>query len=292
MTHKSGFVNIIGNPNVGKSTLMNALMGEKISIITHKVQTTRHRIMGIFSGDNFQIVFSDTPGILKPNYLMQNYMLAFVEQAIDDADMFLLVSDVKETFEHKEIVEKIVRSQKPILILINKIDLSNQADVETKVNEWKSRIEHAQILPISALHDFNIKEVMNIIIDKLPENPPYFPKDEVSDRPVKFFVSEIIREKILIQYQKEIPYCSEVVIDSFKEDETIVRILTTIYVMRESQKAIILGHKGEAIRNMGTRARIDIEKMLDKKVYLELFVKVSPDWRNNKLKLKGFGYTE
>jgi GTP-binding protein Era len=290
MTHKAGFVNIIGNPNVGKSTLMNALVGEKISIITSKAQTTRHRIMGIVNGIDFQIIYSDTPGIIKPHYKLHESMMKFIKTALTDADIILLVTEVNDKIKDIEILKKIEKLNIPILVLINKIDLSDQQTTEEEIKLWKSRLKKADVIPISALEKFNIKKVFDKIIEKLPENPPFFPKDELTDKSQRFFVSEIIREKILLNYSKEIPYSIEVVVDEFKEEKKIIRIKAFIYVARDSQKAIIIGHKGNAIKKVGTEARIDIEDFIEKKVYLELSVKVNKDWRNKESQLKRFGY--
>jgi GTP-binding protein Era len=290
MIHKAGFVNIIGNPNVGKSTLMNALVGEKLSIITSKAQTTRHRIMGIVNGIDFQIIYSDTPGIIKPHYKLHESMMKFIETALIDADIILLVTEVNDKIKDIEILKKIEKLNIPILVLINKIDLSDQQTIEEQIKLWKSRLKKADVIPISALEKFNIKKVFDKIIEKLPENPPFFPKDELTDKSQRFFVSEIIREKILLNYSKEIPYSIEVVVDEFKEDKNLIRIKAYIYVARDSQKAIIIGHKGNAIKKFGTEARIDIEDFIEKKVYLELSVKVNKDWRNKESQLKRFGY--
>lgn len=290
--HKSGFVNIIGNPNVGKSTLMNALVGEKLAIITSKVQTTRHRLMGIVNGDNFQIVYSDTPGIVDPYYKLHEYMMKFIESAMLDADIFLLVTDVNDKFNHQKILDRINKSGLPIIVIINKIDLSDQKSVVKLISHWKKRLINAEIIPASALNNFNIESVFNHILDKLPENPPYFAKDELTDKSQRFFVSEFIREKILLNYQKEIPYSVEVVVETFKEEEKIIRILALIFVTRDTQKAIIIGHKGEALKKVGTQARKDIEEFVGKKVYLELSVKVNKDWRDKDLQLRRFGYIQ
>jgi len=290
MTHKAGFVNIIGNPNVGKSTLMNALIGEKLSIITPKAQTTRHRIMGIVSEEDYQIVFSDTPGILEPHYKLHESMMKFVESTFEDADLFLLVTEIGENFSNKIVLEKLDKSNIPVIVLINKIDLSDQPAVEAKLSEWKQKLPKAEIMPISALRKFNLEKIMSTVISFLPENPPYFSKEELTDKPEKFFVAEIIREKIFLYYQKEIPYCAEVLIDSFKEEEAIYKIRAIIYVARESQKGIVIGNKGAALKKVGTMARKDMETFLQKKVYLELFVKVSKDWRDSEPQLKKFGY--
>jgi GTP-binding protein Era len=291
--HKAGFVNIIGYPNVGKSTLMNALVGEKLSIITSKAQTTRHRIMGIVNGEDFQIIYSDTPGIVRdPAYKMHEFMNKFVESAIIDADIILLMTEVGMQFQEHEIINKIIHSQTPVILLINKVDLSDQARINQEMDYWKEKIPAAEIIPVSALLKFNVEKVFDKILELLPENPPYFPKDELTDKSMRFFVSEIIREKIFINYKKEIPYSVEVAVDSYKEEENIVRIFAYIFVMRESQKAIILGHKGERIKKTGTMAREDIEKFIGKKVYLELRVKVKKDWRDNENLLTRFGYNE
>lgn len=288
--HKSGFVNIIGNPNVGKSTLMNALVGEKLSIITSKAQTTRHRIMGIVSGDDFQIVYSDTPGILKPNYKLQESMMKFVGTALQDADIFLLVSELGEEFNHPEILTTIVTSNIPTIVIINKIDLGKQEQVKEKIAAWQERLPDASVIAVSALEKFNIEAVFQLIIDKLPESPPYFPKDEITDKLERFFVSEIVREKILLNYKKEIPYCTEVEVESFVEETHIIRIGCVIYVERDSQKPILIGHGGLALKKVATLARIDMEEFFQKKIFLEVFVKVNKDWRNNENQLKRFGY--
>jgi len=290
MEHKAGFVNIIGNPNVGKSTLMNALVGEKLSIITSKAQTTRHRIMGIVNGEDFQIIYSDLPGILTPNYKLQEKMMKFIDNALKDADIFLYMVEVGETKYNEEIIEKIKKSKIPTLILINKIDLSNQEKVEEQMAYWTEVFEDAQVMPISAITSFNTEKVLQHIIDLLPENPPFYPKDELTDKTMRFFISEIIREKILLFYKQEIPYSVEVVVESYKESEDIIRIGTNIYVTRESQKMIILGKQGRAIKKVGVEARKDIEEFVGKQVYLELTVKVNKDWRDNSRQLKRFGY--
>ena len=283
MTHKAGFVNIIGNPNVGKSTLMNALIGEKLSIITPKAQTTRHRIMGIVSEDDYQIVFSDTPGILEPHYKLHESMMKFVESAFQDADIFLLVTEVGETFDNINVIEKLNKTDVPILLLINKIDLSDQPTVEVRIAEWKQKLPKAEIIPLSALRKFNLERILSEILLKLPENPPYFSKEELTDKPEKFFVAEIIREKIFLYYQQEIPYSTEVLIESYKDEPSIIKIRAIIYVARDSQK-------GMALKKLGTDARKDIEIFVHKKVFLEIFVKVSKDWRNSDNQLKKFGY--
>lgn len=289
--HKAGFVNIIGSPNVGKSTLMNILVGERLSIITSKAQTTRHRILGIVNDDDYQIVFSDTPGIVDPAYKMHEGMMSFVNTAISDADVILLMVEVQEKeFKNLSIFEKLQKTTTPIILLINKIDEVDQNFLETKVNYWKEQLPHVKIYPISALHNFNVEQVLLEIKALLPESPPYFDKDALTDRPERFFVSEIIREKILLNYKKEIPYSCEVEVEEYKEEEKIIRIRAVIMVIRDSQKGIIIGHQGKGLKKVGTEARLDMEKFLDKKVFLELFVKVNKDWRNNETQLKRFGY--
>ena len=291
MEHRSGFVNIIGNPNVGKSTIMNALVGDKLSIITSKAQTTRHRIMGIVNGADFQIVYSDTPGILNPNYKLQESMMKSIKSALVDADILLYVTDVNETMEkNTELLEKIKRLKIPLLVLINKIDLSNQEKVITLFGKWQRIFPQAEIIPLSATNFFNVDKLLNRIIELLPPGPPYFPKDQITDRTERFFVSEMIREKILMKYRKEIPYSVEVEIDSFKEEEGIIRIRAIIHVLRESQKGIIIGHKGQSLKEIGRLAREDMERFFSKKIFLELFVKVNKDWRNKERLLKKFGY--
>jgi len=291
MAHKAGFVNIIGSPNVGKSTLMNVLVGERLSIITSKAQTTRHRIMGIVNGEDFQIVYSDTPGVLKPNYKLQESMMEFVHTAITDADMLLFVTDIYEDIKLEEhILNKIKHAKVPVLLLINKIDLATQEKLEEKVAYWKSEVPHAEVIPVSALEKFNINYIFDRIIALLPEGPGFYDKDQLTDKPEKFFVSEIIREKILTNYKKEIPYSVEVVVDSFKEEEFIIKIRAEIMVVRESQKGIIIGHQGKALKKVGTEARKDMEAFLEKQVFLELFVKVNKDWRDSDQQLKRFGY--
>ena len=290
MKHKAGFVNIIGNPNVGKSTLMNALVGEKLSIITSKAQTTRHRIMGIVNGEDFQIVYSDLPGILTPNYKLQEKMMKFIDSALKDADIFLYMVEAGETKYNEKIIDKIKSSKTPVLILINKIDLSNQVKVEEQITYWSEVFDDGQVIPISALSDFNTEKVLQQVIELLPESPPFYPKDELTDKTIRFFISEIIRGKILLFYKQEIPYSVEVVVESYKESEDIIRITTNIYVTRESQKMIILGRHGKAIKKIGIESRKDIEEFVGKKVYLELTVKVNKDWRDNDRQLKRFGY--
>lgn len=288
--HKSGFVNIIGNPNVGKSTLLNALVGEKLAIITSKAQTTRHRLMGIVNGDDFQIVYSDTPGIVDPHYKLHEYMMKFIDSALMDADIYLLVIEVNDKFNHPAILDKIKNSGLPIILIINKIDLSTQEEVVKQLTDWQKRLPTAEIIPVSALNKFNLENVFNTLLDKLPENPPYFPKDELTDKSQRFFVSEIIREKILLYYKKEIPYSVEIVVESFKESYKLIKIYALIFVARDSQKAIIIGHRGSALKKVGTEARKDIEEFVGKKVFLELTVKVNKDWRDKDLQLKRFGY--
>lgn len=291
--NKAGFVNIIGNPNVGKSTLMNALVGEKLSIVTAKAQTTRHRIMGIVNGEDYQIVFSDTPGILKPNYMLQESMMSFVNTAIGDADIILYVTDVVEKIDKNiEYVEKLNKIECPVVIVINKIDESNQADVIELVNKWHDLVPKAEILPASALNKFNINTLLNRIVELLPKQHAWYDRDVFTDKSLRFFASEIIREKILLNYNKEIPYCTEVVIESFEEKEDIYNIDAVIYVIRESQKGIIIGPKGLSLKRVGTEARKDMERFFDKKVFLKMFVKVNSDWRENKKELKKFGYIQ
>jgi len=291
--HKSGFVNIVGNPNVGKSTLMNALLGERISIATFKAQTTRHRIMGIYNAEDMQIVFSDTPGVLKPQYKLQKSMLDFSESALDDADILLYVTDVVEKIDkHGDFVEKVSKMDVPILLLINKIDLSNQKDLEKIVAEWEKLLPKAEIIPISASNKFNVEYVLKRVKELLPDSPPYFDKDQWTDKPARFFVSEIVREKILLYYDKEIPYSVEVVVEQFKESEKKINIDAVIYVERDSQKGIIIGHEGKALKKVGTEARKALEKFFDKVIYLKLFVKVDKDWRNSDKELQNFGYQQ
>lgn len=293
MTHKSGFVNIIGNPNVGKSTLMNALVGEKISIITKKAQTTRHRIMGIVNGEDFQIVYSDTPGVLKPAYKLQESMMKFVESALDDADVILYITDTFETpNKNQEFLDRIQNMGVPIILVINKVDLTTQEKVTEQVEMWSKILPKAQILPVSALHGFNTDGLITMIKEVLPEGPEYFSKETLTDKTMRFFASEIIREKILLHYQKEIPYSVEVEIEDYQESAKLDRIRAVINVSRESQKGIIIGHQGKMLKWVGIEARLDLEKFLDKKVFLELYVKVDPEWRDNDSKLKRFGYIQ
>ena len=289
--HKSGFVNIVGNPNVGKSTLMNALVGEKISIITSKAQTTRHRIMGIVNGEDFQIVYSDTPGVLKPNYKLQESMLNFSTGALTDADIILYVTDVVESFDkNQSFLEKVKKQSAPVMLIINKIDLTNQEKLIKLVEKWKEVLPDTEIIPISATNNFNIDHLLKRIKAQLPDSPPFFEKDALTDKPARFFVTEIIREKILTNYDKEVPYSVEVAVESFKEDKKMIHINAVIYVERDSQKGIIIGQGGKMLKKVGTEARKDIENFFDKKVFLELYVKVEKDWRNKENKLKDFGY--
>jgi GTPase len=291
MSHRSGFVNILGNPNVGKSTIMNALVGEKLSIITSKAQTTRHRIMGIVNGEDFQIVYSDTPGILRPQYKLQETMMNSVNSALSDADTILYVTDVLErTADEGEYIDKIKGSGIPVIIAVNKVDLTNQADLEKVVESWHLAFPDSPVIPVSGLKSFNLNSLLNTILAKLPESPPYFPKDQLTDKYERFFASEIIREKILVNYKKEIPYSVEIEIESFKDEKAIIKIRALIHVTRDSQKGIIIGHKGSMLKRVGTEARHDMEDFFRKKVFLELYVKVTKDWRDKPLILKRFGY--
>lgn len=291
--HKSGFVNIIGNPNKGKSTLMNALVGERLSIITSKAQTTRHRIMGIVNGDDFQIVYSDTPGILRPNYKLQESMMRFVMGALADADILLYVTDVTEHPDvSNEVLSRMAAGGVKTLLVINKIDLTTPDQLESLVEEWQKALPEAEIIPVSALNNFNIGGLFDRILAALPEGEPYYPKDALTDKTLRFFASEIVREKILLNYQKEIPYCVEVAVDEYHEEPTIDRISATIYVARESQKAILIGHKGSKLKKVGTEAREELERFLGKKVFLKLFVKVNENWRNDDRQLRRFGYLD
>ncbi len=291
MAHRSGFVNIIGNPNVGKSTLMNRLVGERLSIITSKAQTTRHRIMGIVNGEDFQIVYSDTPGILKPNYKLQEKMMKFVRGAITDADVLLYVTDtVEDSDRSADIIEKINLSGIPTIVVINKVDLTTPDKLTTLVEKWQALLPKAIIAPASAKENFNMEGIFDLILERLPEGEAFYPKDTLTDKTLRFFASEIIREKILLNYDKEIPYSCEIAIEAYKEEPTIDRISATIYVARNSQKGIIIGHKGEKLKRVGQAARHDLEAFLGKKVFLELYVKVQEDWRNNDGQLKRFGY--
>ena len=289
--HKAGFVNIVGNPNVGKSTLMNRLVGEKISIITSKSQTTRHRIKGIVNTDDYQIVFSDTPGVVKPSYKMQEYMLEFSKLVLVDVDIILYVTDVVENIEKNlDFIDKVNKSDIPVLLVINKIDLTTQEKLEALFDKWKSLIPRAEIFPLSATENFNVDNLYKRIVELLPEGEPFFPKDELTDLPSRFFVNEIIREKILQYYDKEVPYSVEVEVEEFKEDDKRINIMAVIYVERSSQKGIIIGSQGEALKKVGTQARLDIEAFFGKKVFLNLYVKVLKDWRNKDSELKNFGY--
>lgn len=291
--HRAGFVNIIGNPNVGKSTLMNALVGEKLSIVTAKAQTTRHRIMGIVNTDDCQIVYSDTPGMLKPNYRLQEDMMNFVDAAIGDADIILYVTDVVEKADkNEEYVAKLQKLTCPVVIVLNKIDLSDQPKVMEKIAWWQKLLPQATVIPVSARERFNLESVLDAVVSKLPVSPPWFDKDQFTDRNLRFFASEIIREKILENYGQEIPYSCEVVIEAFKEGKTRYDISAVIYVLRDSQKGILIGKGGSALKKVGTQARLDMEDFFQKKVFLQLFVKVDPDWRENRRELRKFGYEE
>ena len=293
MEHRSGFVNIIGNPNVGKSTLMNVMVGEKLSIVTAKAQTTRHRIMGIVNGDDYQIVYSDTPGILKPRYRLQQNMMNFVDTAIGDADIILYVTDVVETPDkNSEYVEKLSQLECPVILVINKIDLSDQTSVVSLMEAWKQKLPSAVIIPASAQEKFNTDTIFEAILEKLPLSPPWYDKDTFTDRNMRFFASEIIREKILLNYSQEIPYCCQVEVESFKEGEERYDISAVIYVMRDSQKSIVIGRQGQALKKTGTQARLEMEDFFQKKVFLSLFVKVDPDWRESRKELRRFGYEE
>jgi GTP-binding protein Era len=293
MSHKAGFVNIIGNPNVGKSTLMNAFVGEKLSIITSKAQTTRHRILGIVNGDDFQVVLSDTPGIIKPAYKLQESMMGFVKSAFEDADVLVYMVEIGEKeLKDEAFFNKITNSKIPVLLLLNKIDKSDQQQLEEQVQSWAEKVPNAEIFPISALKGFNVKEVFNRIIELLPESPPFYPKDQLTDKPERFFINETIREKILIHYKKEIPYAVEVDTEEFFEEEHIIRIRSVIMVERETQKGIIIGHKGSALKRVGVEARKDLEAFFGKQIHLELYVKVNKNWRSNQNQLKRFGYNQ
>ncbi len=289
--HRAGFVNIIGNPNVGKSTLLNAFMGEKLSIITSKAQTTRHRILGIINGEDFQLVFSDTPGIIKPAYELQEAMMEFVKTALDDADVLIYMAEIggKELKDEK-FFNKITQTKIPVLLLINKIDTSDQAFLEEQMLFWKEKVPNAEVYPISALEGFNVEEVFHRIVQLLPISPPYFPKDQLTDKPERFFVNEAVREKILLHYKKEIPYSVEVQTEEFVEEDDIIMIHTVILVERNSQKGILIGHKGKAIKRVGVEARKDLEKFFGKQIHIELYVKVDRNWRSNTQRLRNFGY--
>ncbi len=289
--HKAGFINIIGSPNVGKSTLMNCLVGEKLSIITSKAQTTRHRILGIVNGDDFQLIFSDTPGIIKPSYELQSSMMDFVKSAIDDADVLLYMVEIGEkSIKDSDAHKRIQASKIPTMILLNKIDLSSQDEITKEINIWSENYPKSEVYPISALNNFNTEKIINRIIELIPESPAYFPKDQLTDKPERFFVNEKLREKILLYYDKEIPYAVEVVTEEFKEEDSLIKIRSQILVERESQKGIIIGHKGVALKKIGTKARLDLEKFFNKKIYIELNVKVNKNWRSNDTQLKKFGY--
>ncbi len=292
MEHKAGFVNILGNPNVGKSTIMNALVGQNLSIITSRAQTTRHRIMGIVNGENFQIIYSDTPGIIKPNYKLHESMMKLVNSALEDADVLLYVTSVDDDVDRQhDYIQRISRLEIPVILLINKIDLaSTQEEVEALINRWKERLPGAVTIPLSAKENFNTGTVFNKVLDLLPEFPPYYSKDALTDKPERFFASEIIREKVMLNYRKEIPYSVEIEIEEFKDSTDILRIRAVIHVMRETQKGIVIGKKGTALKKTGTQARIDLERFFEKKVFLEMFVKVNKDWRTKEYQLRRFGY--
>lgn len=293
MAHKAGFVNIIGNPNVGKSTLMNAFVGERLSIITSKAQTTRHRILGIVNGDDFQAVFSDTPGIIKPAYELQSNMMDFVKTAFEDADVLVYMVEVGEKdLKDEAFFNKIVKAKVPVLLLLNKIDKSSQEQLEEQVGLWKEKVPNAEIYPISALENFNVENVFKRILELLPESPPYYPKDALTDKPERFFVNETIREKILLNYDKEIPYAVEIETEEFLEEDEIIRIRAVIMVERDTQKGIIIGHKGSALKKVGIQAREDLEKFFGKQIHLQMFVKVNKDWRSNNFQLRRFGYNQ
>lgn len=290
--HKSGFVNILGNPNVGKSTLMNSLVGQKLTITSPKVQTTRHRIMGILNGEDFQIVYSDTPGIIKPNYRLHESMMRFVTGALTDADIILYITDVQEKADPEgEIIQKIKKRAIPLIIVINKVDLTTQQALESLACSWKEWLPGSDVIPVSALYGFNTNQLLKSVLNLLPEGPPYFPKDQVSDRMERFFAAEIIREKIFLNYKQEIPYHTEVEIESFTDQKNLTKIRAVIHVGRESQKAIIIGHGGKLLKKTGTEARTDLEEFLGRKIYLELYVKVTQNWRDNPVILRKFGYT-
>lgn len=293
MAHKAGFVNIIGNPNVGKSTLMNAFVGERLSIITSKAQTTRHRILGIVNGEDFQVVLSDTPGIIKPAYELQSSMMDFVKSAFEDADVLIyMVETGEKELKDEAFFNKIVNAKIPVLLLLNKIDKSSQEQLEEQVQLWKEKVPNAELYPISALENFNVKEVFDRIIELLPESPAYYPKDALTDKPERFFVNETIREKILLNYDKEIPYAVEVETEQFLEDDDIIRISALIMVERDTQKGIIIGHKGAALKKVGIEARADLEKFFGKQIHLQMFVKVSKNWRSNAFQLRRLGYDQ
>ena len=288
--HKAGFVSIIGKPNVGKSTLMNQMVGERLSIITSKAQTTRHRIMGILNGPDYQIVYSDTPGIIQPKYELHRSMMRFVHSSLEDADIILFVTDLFEEFDEDDVINKLKHVQVPVLLLINKIDLAKEGQLEEKIQHWEERMPGCKVIPISALQGQNIGEVFDIVLESMPQHPPYFPKDEMSDKPERFFAAEIIREKIFLNYKKEVPYSTEVAIMEFREDETIIRMRAEIYVERRTQKGIIIGKGGEALKKVGIQARQTMEEFFGKQVHLETFVKIQPDWRKHNTQLNRFGY--
>ncbi|SDW39330.1 GTP-binding protein Era [Lutibacter oricola] len=293
MAHKAGFVNIIGNPNVGKSTLMNAFIGERLSIITSKAQTTRHRILGIVNGDDFQVILSDTPGIIKPAYELQSSMMDFVKSAFEDADVLIYMVEIGEKdLKDENFFNKIINSKIPVLLLLNKIDKSTQDQVEEKLDYWKSKVPNAEIHVISALENFNVQNVFDRILELLPESPAFYPKDQLTDKPERFFINEAIREKILLHYKKEIPYAVEIETEEFIETDKIIKIRSVIMVERDTQKGIIIGHKGAALKRVGTEARKDLEKFFNKKIHIELYVKVNKNWRNDKRQLKRFGYND
>lgn len=291
MKHRSGFVNIIGHPNVGKSTLMNQLVGEKLSIITSKAQTTRHRILGIVNEEDYQIIYSDTPGVIEPAYKLQEGMMKFVFNSLEDADLFLLMVECgQQSFQNEKLFEFLSKTETPIILLINKIDISNQDVLEEQVQHWHKQLPKAEVLPVSALHNFNVDVLKQKIVEKLPECPPYYPKDSLTDKTERFFVEEKIREKILLNYEQEVPYSTEVLVEEFKEEDEIIRIRANIFVSRDSQKGILIGKGGSKLKKVGTEARRDLEAFFEKKIYLNLFVKVNKDWRNDEGQLKRFGY--
>lgn len=291
MKHRSGFVNIIGHPNVGKSTLMNQLVGEKLSIITSKAQTTRHRILGIVNEEDYQIIYSDTPGVIEPAYKLQEGMMKFVFNSLEDADLFLLMVECgQQSFKNEKLFEFLSKTETPIILLINKIDISNQEVLEDQVQHWHQQLPKAEVLPVSALHNFNVDVLKQKIVEKLPECPPYYPKDSLTDKTERFFVEEKIREKILLNYEQEVPYSTEVLVEEFKEEDEIIRIRANIFVSRDSQKGILIGKGGSKLKKVGTEARRDLEAFFEKKIYLNLFVKVNKDWRNDEGQLKRFGY--
>ncbi len=291
MSHKAGFVSIIGKPNVGKSTLMNRMLGEKLSIVTPKAQTTRHRIKGILNDADYQIVFSDTPGIIEPHYLLHDKMMEFVTASLADADAVLFITDLVETYMDEQMMQRLTAIKIPLIVVINKVDISSQDEINKLVHGWKKKLNPHAVIPVSAMTDFNTDKIKETILEILPEAPAFFPKDDLSDQTERFFVAEIIREKIFLNYEKEIPYSTEVGIEEFKEEKDIIRIRAIIFVERDSQKGIIIGNQGESIKRIGTQSRKDIESFLGKKVFLDLFVKVEKEWRKNEIKLKRFGYT-